>query len=202
MENVSSMASKTLKRTVSTAIAAGMLSAGTITMTAAPATAAPVTIPGIGTFEVPDNFVIPTNFEIPQFQAPALPVIPELAPVNVAAPWGAGSAVANAALSKVGSPYVWGGTGPNGFDCSGLTSWAHQQLGISIPRTSQAQANAGIPVAYNALQPGDVVLMYGGASHAAIYIGNGQVVHALNSSVPVKVDNLSAFPFHSARRYA
>ena len=64
---------------------------------------------------------------------------------NVAAP-STGSAIVSAARSKIGSPYVWGATGPNSFDCSGLTSWAYQQVGKSIPRTSQAQASQGTAV--------------------------------------------------------
>lgn len=188
------MASKKLKRSMTTAVAAGVLTAGAMTMAAVPAAAAPVIIPGVGTFEVPDHLVNLGAFPPPQFQ------IPNFAPTGISAPWSAGNAVADAALRKIGSPYVWGAAGPNAFDCSGLVYWAHQQVGRSIPRTSYSQAAAGIPVSYNNLQRGDVVLMYGGASHAGIYIGNGQIVHALNSSVPVKIDNLAAFPFHSARR--
>lgn len=201
VENESSMASTKLKRSMTTAVAAGMLTAGAVTMSAAPAAAAPVTIPGIGTFEVPDYLLAPPAFAVPQFQLPPLPQLPAFTPANIAAPWSAGNAIADAALSKLGSPYVWGAAGPNAFDCSGLVYWAHQQTGRSIPRTSYSQAAAGIPISYGNLQRGDVVIMYGGASHAGIYIGNGQIVHALNSSVPVKIDALANFPFHSARRY-
>ncbi|MBB3038907.1 C40 family peptidase [Hoyosella altamirensis] len=198
------MATKSLKRTVRTAVAAG-IAAGAIALPAAPAMAAPVTIPGIGTFDVPDNLAIPTTFDVPQMpQVPGVQ-IPELntgSIGDVAAPFSNGDRVADGALTKVGSPYVWGAAGPNAFDCSGLVYWAHQQAGLNVPRTSQAQAGGGIPVGHNDLRRGDVVLFYGGASHAGIYIGNGQIVHALNSSQPVKVDSLGAFPFHSARRYA
>lgn len=182
------MASTTIKRSIRTTVIAATLAASAVIPTMQ-ATAAPVTIDGVGTFEVPDAFVIPTNFTIPT-------------PEQVAAPFSsAGQAVVDAAMSKIGSPYVWGATGPSAFDCSGLTTWAHQQVGITVPRTSQGQAGGGISVSIDQLQPGDIVVMYSGASHVGIYIGNGQIVHALNSGLPVQVDSLSSFPFHSAHRY-
>ncbi|GGC71211.1 C40 family peptidase [Hoyosella rhizosphaerae] len=195
------------KRTVRNAIAAGLISVGAVALPAAPAMAAPVTIPGIGTFDVPDHLAIPTNFDVPVFELPQVPNLPQINtgsadPQFIAAPFSRGNQVADIALSKVGSPYVWGATGPNAFDCSGLVQWAHGQAGISVPRTSQAQVGSGTPVAYNNLQRGDVVAFYSGASHVGIYIGNGQVVHALNSSQPVRVDSIGMMPFHSARRYA
>jgi len=108
------------------------------------------------------------------------------------APAGSGSAAAAvaAALSKVGSPYVYGAAGPNAFDCSGLTSWAWAQAGVSIPRTSGGQA--GLPsVPLSQLQPGDLVTYYSPVSHVAMYIGNGQVVHASTESRPVYVTTVS-----------
>lgn len=112
-----------------------------------------------------------------------------------------GQKIANAAQSKIGSPYAWGAAGPSAFDCSGLTSWAYQQVGKSIPRTSSAQASAGTPVSLNALQPGDVISYYSGASHVGIYIGNGKIVHALNESTPVRVDDLNFMPINNAVRF-
>jgi cell wall-associated NlpC family hydrolase len=108
------------------------------------------------------------------------------------APAGSGAAAAAvaAALSKVGSPYVYGAAGPNAFDCSGLTSWAWAQAGVSIPRTSGGQA--GLPsVPLSQLQPGDLVTYYSPVSHVAMYIGNGQVVHASTESRPVYVTTVS-----------
>ena len=84
-------------------------------------------------------------------------------------------------MSKQGAPYVWGATGPSSFDCSGLTSWAYNQVGKSIPRTSGAQASGGTPVSLNALQPGDIISYYSGASHVAIYIGDGKHIHSSSS---------------------
>lgn len=196
------MASNTIKRSVRTTVIAATLAA-TAALPAVQATATPVSIDGIGTFEVPDALVAPSNFALPAVEAPVAPAsfaLPAVTPV--AAPSSLGQAIVNAAMSKVGSPYVWGAAGPNAFDCSGLVYWAHQQVGLNIPRVSYDQAVGGVAVSLDQLQPGDVITMYSGASHAAIYIGNGQVVHALNESVPVKVDNLADFPIHSVRRYS
>ena len=104
------------------------------------------------------------------------------------------------ALSKIGKPYKWGAAGPNAFDCSGLVSWAYKQVGVSLPRTSAAQARVGKPVAKSDLRPGDLVFFYKPISHVAIYIGNGKVVHASTSGQPVKISDLNRMPFTTARR--
>ncbi|NLZ59003.1 MAG: C40 family peptidase [Corynebacterium sp.] len=125
-------------------------------------------------------------------EAPAVEAAP-------AAP--SGQAIVDAARSKIGAPYGWGAVGPNAFDCSGLTSWAYNQVGKSIPRTSQAQASQGTPVAYSDLQAGDIVAFYSGATHVGIYSGNGTVIHALNSATPLSEHSLDYMPFHSAVRF-
>lgn len=112
-----------------------------------------------------------------------------------------GVAVVDAALSRIGSPYVWGATGPDSFDCSGLTSWAFAQAGKSIPRTSQAQISSGTPVSLDNLQPGDLIGYYSGVTHVAMYIGNGQVVHASTYGVPVGIDDLHHAPISGMVRY-
>lgn len=112
-----------------------------------------------------------------------------------------GEKVLAAARSAIGSPYVYGANGPSAFDCSGLTSWAYQQAGVSIPRTSQAQASAGTPVSLDALQPGDIIVYYSGASHVGIYTGNGTIIDALNSGTPVGERSLHYMPIHSAVRF-
>ena len=110
--------------------------------------------------------------------------------------------VVQAALTQVGSPYVWGGAAPGGFDCSGLVMWAFQQAGISLPHSSQAQAQGGQPVALSDLQPGDVVTFYNDASHSGLYIGDGMVIHSSTYGVPVRVVPMNAAgPIHDARRY-
>jgi cell wall-associated NlpC family hydrolase len=124
-----------------------------------------------------------------------------------AAPAAAASSAAqtavNTALAQVGDRYVYGATGPNSFDCSGLTSFSYKAAGISLPRTSKAQSTFGTPVSKGNLQPGDLVFLYSPVSHVAMYIGNGQIVHALNSSKPVQVMKLDSMPSYAgARRVA
>ena len=112
-----------------------------------------------------------------------------------------GEKVLEAARSAVGSPYVYGANGPSAFDCSGLTSWAYRQAGVDIPRTSQAQASAGTPVSLDALQPGDIIVYYSGASHVGIYTGHGTIIDALNTGTPVGERSLNYMPIHSAVRF-
>jgi len=112
---------------------------------------------------------------------------------------GAGYAALQAALSKLGSPYEYGAAGPGSFDCSGLVQWAYKQAGVTVPRTSQAQAGVGTPVAQQDLQPGDIVAFYGGG-HDGIYAGNGNVVHAPDYGQPIKVAPMRYMDFTNARR--
>ena len=86
----------------------------------------------------------------------------------------AGQAAVAAAKSQVGQPYVWGGTGNGGFDCSGLTQWAYSQAGVDLPRTADQQT-VGQQVSADQLQPGDLVVWDG---HVAMYSGNGEIVEA------------------------
>jgi peptidoglycan DL-endopeptidase CwlO len=95
-----------------------------------------------------------------------------------------GQIAAQAALTQVGACYAYAGTGDPCFDCSGLTSWAWAQAGISIPHASWEQANyPDVPL--DQLQPGDLVTYYSPVSHVAIYVGNGQVVSAATESIGV-----------------
>ena len=121
--------------------------------------------------------------------------------VVAAAPSGDVGAVLEAALAQVGDPYVWGGSGPNGFDCSGLTSYAYRAVGVSLPHSSRAQSQMGQAVSRDQLQPGDLVFFYSPVSHVGIYIGNGQMVHAPTSGDVVKVAPLMS-GFSGARRIA
>ena len=114
---------------------------------------------------------------------------------------GEGIVAMQAALTRVGSPYSWGGSGPNAFDCSGLVMWAFQQAGISLPHSSQALARGGQPVDMSQMQPGDVVTYYSDASHAAIYIGDGMMVHASTYGTPVRVAPVDNAPIYNIRRY-
>jgi cell wall-associated NlpC family hydrolase len=111
-----------------------------------------------------------------------------------------GTTALAAALGERGVPYVWGGTTPRGFDCSGLTQWSYRRAGRSLPRTSSAQSQVGTPVSRADLRPGDLVFFYTPVSHVAIYVGNGQVVQASEPGQPVKISPISHMPFHNARR--
>ena len=120
-----------------------------------------------------------------------------------AAATGAAQKAVDTALAQVGDPYSWGATGPNAFDCSGLTSYAYKAAGISIPRVSRDQATFGTPVSKANLQPGDLVFFYSPVSHVGMYIGNGQMVHAPSSGSSVKVVKVDSMPsFSGARRVA
>jgi cell wall-associated NlpC family hydrolase len=106
------------------------------------------------------------------------------------------------AYEKLGSPYVWGATGPDAFDCSGLMQAAYRAAGISLPRTTYAQINAGQRVSRSELRPGDLVFFYSGISHVGLYVGNGQMVHAPNPSAPVRLAPIDQMPFAGATRVA
>ena len=127
--------------------------------------------------------------------APAAPAT-ETEPEQVTAPpaSGRGAAAVRFAMAQIGDAYVYGGTGPNGWDCSGLTSGAWRAAGVSIPRTSQAQLY-GLPrVSPSSIRPGDLVVYYSGASHVGMYIGGGQVVHASRPGVPVGIAPMHSMP--------
>jgi cell wall-associated NlpC family hydrolase len=119
-----------------------------------------------------------------------------------AAPNARAAAAVAYAYQKLGSPYVWGATGPDAFDCSGLAQAAYRAAGISLPRTTYAQINAGHRVPRSALRPGDLVFFYSGVSHVGIYVGKGQMIHAPNPSAPVRLAPIDEMPFAGATRVA
>ncbi|OIJ68799.1 C40 family peptidase [Streptomyces mangrovisoli] len=109
---------------------------------------------------------------------------------------GRAAAAFAAAQGVIGSPYVYGASGPSQFDCSGLTSWAYAQAGVSIPRTSEAQANAGTRIySESDLKVGDLVIFYGDYHHVGLYAGNGQVLHAPHTGASVRYESISNMPF-------
>ncbi|GAB3817913.1 C40 family peptidase [Tessaracoccus terricola] len=125
-----------------------------------------------------------------------------------AAPVAAGNASSRAlgavaaAKAQVGKRYRWGTSGPNTFDCSGLTSYAYRQVGINITRSSRGQSGLGTKVAKSDLQPGDLVFYYSPISHVGIYIGNGKIVDAANPRSGVRITSLNSMPYTTARRVA
>ncbi|MFF3688407.1 NlpC/P60 family protein [Streptomyces sp. NPDC002187] len=124
-----------------------------------------------------------------------LPDVPGLGPGSPHA----GAAVLSA-RSAIGRPYVWGASGPSGFDCSGLVQWSYAQAGVGLPRTSQAQANAGRRVPLSEARPGDIVTYRSDASHVALYVGNGRVVHAPYPGASVRYDPVGMMPVHAVTR--
>ncbi len=115
--------------------------------------------------------------------------------------YGTGSDIANYAAQFLGVPYVWGGTSPSGFDCSGLTQYCYlNAAGISIPRVAADQQNAGYAV--STPQSGDLVFFGYPAYHVGIYVGNDTYIHAPTSGDVVKYSKLSyASSYSGARRY-
>jgi cell wall-associated NlpC family hydrolase len=110
-----------------------------------------------------------------------------------------GPAVAYA-KAQVGKAYVYGAAGPDSFDCSGLTMAAWQQAGVSLPHSSSAQYASGTHISESELQPGDLVFYYSPISHVGMYIGNGQIVNALNPGSGVQVSGLHDMPYSGAVR--
>ena len=95
----------------------------------------------------------------------------------------------------VGTPYVWGGSSPNGFDCSGFTQYVYRKFGIELPRVSYQQANGGTRISLDDLQPGDLVAWdnssrNNGADHIGIYLGDGKVIHAPKPGDSVKISQM------------
>ncbi|GAA2741445.1 MULTISPECIES: C40 family peptidase [Kitasatospora] len=99
-----------------------------------------------------------------------------------------------AAISRIGSPYVYGSTGPRTFDCSGLMYWSWRQAGVTLPRTSQEQASAGRRIPLSEARPGDLVIFYRDMHHVGMYAGGGVVVHAPYPGARVRYESVNAMP--------
>lgn len=123
----------------------------------------------------------------------------------VGSPWNAtGAKLVAQARKFLGLQYLWGGTSGFGFDCSGLTHSIYLAYGVVIPRDADRQAAAGTPVAWTALQPGDLVFFYDGSviGHVGIYIGNGDMIDAPTTGSPARIDPVFSFGnYAGARRY-
>ena len=121
---------------------------------------------------------------------------------SVAASSGKGNQIAQYALQYVGCPYVYGGSSPSGFDCSGFTTYVMKHFGYSINRTASSQMDNGTSVSKSQLQPGDLVFFNSGnsskrATHVGIYTGNGQFVHASTSTTGVIISDLNSSYYSS-----
>jgi cell wall-associated NlpC family hydrolase len=104
------------------------------------------------------------------------------------------------ARDQLGKPYVWGATGPDSFDCSGLTQAAYKAAGINLPRTTWDQVNVGHRVSVDALQPGDLIFFYSDISHVGLYIGDGQMIHAPHTGTVVKIAPITEMPIYAGVR--
>lgn len=111
------------------------------------------------------------------------------------------------AKQYLGRPYVWGGNGPNSFDCSGFTKYVYSHFGYNLNRTASAQLKNGVSVSRSELQAGDLVFFYNGkvstpVSHVGIYIGNGDFIHASSNSYTVEISSLYARNYDQKYVYA
>ncbi|MET7682168.1 NlpC/P60 family protein [Streptomyces sp. NPDC005423] len=113
---------------------------------------------------------------------------------------GRAAAALAAARAALGRPYVWGANGPGGFDCSGLMQWSYAHAGVQLPRTSQEQRHAGRHIPLSQARPGDLVVYRSDASHVAMYVGNGRVIHAPYPGAPVRYDPVGMMPVSSVTR--
>ncbi|WP_298559730.1 C40 family peptidase [Streptomyces luteogriseus] len=94
------------------------------------------------------------------------------------------------ARAQIGKPYVWGAVGPGSYDCSGLTQAAWKAAGVTLPRTTYDQVNAGTTVPLSQAQPGDLVFFYDDVTHVGIYIGNGMMIHAPKPGTYVREESI------------
>lgn len=111
-----------------------------------------------------------------------------------------GSRIVEYSKNFIGTPYVYGGSSPAGFDCSGFTGYVYKQFGVSLPRSSASQASVGTPVSRGNLLPGDLVFFntYGGISHVGIYVGGDNFIHATVPGDVVKISSLNT-GYYSSR---
>jgi cell wall-associated NlpC family hydrolase len=112
------------------------------------------------------------------------------APRDLPMPPGAAGEAIRTALAQVGDPYQHAASGPDAFDCSGLTSYAYAAAGFSLPHSSRAQSQLGAEVSRAELQAGDLVFFYTPISHVGLYIGDGMMVHARTYGSPVAVTSV------------
>ncbi len=204
----------------------GAVASATAAMPAVSAMAQTISVPGVGNFDVPVDSSFTQQVKAAnqamadhadffkshadQIKAAQKQFAPQLQQPNMSDLAGmfdgqthntASDIAFNAAKSKIGSEYVWGASGPQSFDCSGLVQWAYKQAGVALPRTSFEQMHVGKPVAYQDLKPGDLVIMENGG-HVAMYAGDGKILQAPQSGETVSYAHLSPDQVDTARRVA
>ncbi|MGH3684371.1 MAG: transglycosylase family protein [Pseudonocardiaceae bacterium] len=148
-----------------------------------------------GAIANPDVIMIGQHLKLPTGN-------PAVVPAAVTVTLSAVARAVTTAQAQQGTPYVYGGSAPGGFDCSGLVQWAYKQVGIALPRTAAAQSTAGRPVSLDQLQPGDLLFFYRPVGHVVMYVGNGKIVEAAQPGTPVHVRPMYLSGFVGARRIA
>ena len=127
-------------------------------------------------------------------------------PVAAAASSSLGQQIVDYAKQYLGVPYVYGGNGPNSFDCSGFTTYVYRHFGYTLNRTASGQLSNGVSVSKSELQPGDLVFFKDGGSkpvsHVGIYIGGGQFIHASTSTYEVRINDLTSGYYNNVYVYA
>jgi cell wall-associated NlpC family hydrolase len=124
------------------------------------------------------------------------------APSSAAAPSPAAQTAGDTAWGQVGKPYRYGGSGPDSYDCPGLTQYAYRSAGIELPHSSRSQSQMGTPVDRADLRPGDLVFFYQPVSHVGIYVGDGQMVDAGTEDTGVVQRSVDMDGYDFARRIA
>ena len=121
--------------------------------------------------------------------------------VSVSIPDSASSSdVVSIAMKYLGSPYLWAGASPSGFDCSGFVMYVYAKVGVSLPHSSRMQYGYGQPVSRGNLQPGDLVFFHNPISHVGIYIGDGKMIDAAGTGKDVRISNVWRSSYTGARR--
>ncbi|HEY2948364.1 MAG TPA: NlpC/P60 family protein [Micromonosporaceae bacterium] len=137
------------------------------------------------------NTTTPTTSTSSLYIGGKCPAVPTTGPAAIAA---------KTACAQIGDPYVWGAAGPDSFDCSGLTQYAWKAAGVTLTHYTGAQWNEGTPVARSDLRTGDLVFFYSDVHHVGMYVGNGLIVHASRTGVPVKMADMQNMAYTGARR--